>query len=102
MPDITGLLLAAGSGRRFGGNKLLAELKGKPLVLHAATSLSPCDHLIAVVRKEDRALQQILQAADIPFVINPEAEQGMGRSIACGVQASVTSDGWCILPGDMP
>jgi molybdenum cofactor cytidylyltransferase len=102
MAEITGLLLAAGQGRRFGGNKLLAHYRHRPLVLHSAATLSACDRIIAVVRADDAALQQLLNASGIETVINPQAELGMGGSIACGVKASNSSDGWCILPADMP
>ena len=40
MGDITGLLLAAGGSKRFGSNKLLANLDGQPLVLHSAKTLN--------------------------------------------------------------
>ena len=102
MPEITGLLLAAGQSRRFGGNKLLTEIDERAMILHAAASLSPCDRLLAVVRREDLALQQLLQEASIKLVINDVADQGMGSSIACGVAASQQSHGWCLLPADMP
>jgi molybdenum cofactor cytidylyltransferase len=40
LPDIAIILLAAGHSRRFGAsNKLLAQLEGKPLVSHVATTL---------------------------------------------------------------
>ncbi|MCP3870010.1 MAG: nucleotidyltransferase family protein, partial [Gammaproteobacteria bacterium] len=58
--------------------------------------------IIAVVRQDDVPLQQVLQSAGIKFVINRQANQGMGRSLACGIRASEMSDGWCILPADMP
>lgn len=102
MPEITGLLLAAGSSRRFGGNKLLTEIQGQPLILHSAECLLTCDRLLAIIRAKDEPLRQILQSAGIETVINPQADQGMGRSLACGIMASTTSDGWCILPADMP
>lgn len=102
MADITGLLLAAGTGERFGGNKLLASLDGQPLVLHSARTLTACDRTVAVVRADDHRLQQLLRHTGIVVVINHQAEDGMGSSIAAGVKASPESDGWCILPGDMP
>ncbi|MDT8387352.1 MAG: nucleotidyltransferase family protein [Thiogranum sp.] len=102
MAEITGLLLAAGASRRFGSNKLLALYRQRPLVLHSAAALSPCHRIIAVIRPDDRELQQVLQAAGIETLINQQAGAGMGASIGCGVSASAGSDGWCILPADIP
>jgi len=102
MADITGLLLAAGTSSRFGGNKLLADLDAQPLILHSAKTLLVCDKTIAVVRAQDQELQGVLQGAGINVVINPHAGDGMGSSIAAGIKASGDSGGWCILPADMP
>jgi molybdenum cofactor cytidylyltransferase len=102
MSEITGLLLAAGQSSRFGSQKLLASIRGRPLIEYSAEALSPCDRVIAVTRVGDQALQQVLLAAGIQSVVNLQAEQGMGRSISCGVCASWQSDAWCILPADMP
>ena len=102
MPEITGLLLAAGLSRRFGAHKLLHEIHGKPLILHSAACLQACDSLLAIVRPDDLPLQAYLLQTGIESVINPLAEQGMGSSLTRGVAASASSDGWCILPADMP
>ncbi|MCO6411728.1 MAG: nucleotidyltransferase family protein [Thiogranum sp.] len=102
MADITGILLAAGGSRRFGTNKLLAQLGECPLVLHSAAALAPCGRLLAVIRENDRDLERLLQSAGIETIVNARAARGMGASIACGVQASADSKAWCILPADMP
>jgi len=102
MPEITGVLLAAGQSQRFAGNKLLAQIDNRAMVLHAAASLSPCDRLLAVVRRDDLNLQQLLKDASIDLVFNDNADWGMGSSISCGIAASRYSDGWCLLPADMP
>lgn len=102
MPEITGVLLAAGHSRRFGDSKLLAEIKNRALILHAADSLSPCTRLLAVVRRDDLPLQRLLNEALIELVFNDRTDSDMGASIACGVAASKHSEGWCILPADMP
>ncbi len=102
MPEITGLLLAAGSSRRFGSHKLLTAIQGKPMILHAAECLRDCHRLLAIVRSDDALLQLCLQTAGIETIINPQASRGMGSSLACGVRASYAGDGWCILPADMP
>lgn len=102
MPEITGVLLAAGQSRRFGDNKLLAEIDQRALILHAAVSLSPCSRLLAVVRRQDHALHQLLQDRSIELVFNDQSTRGKGSSIACAVAASRHSHGWCVLPADMP
>ncbi|MDJ0808083.1 MAG: nucleotidyltransferase family protein [Gammaproteobacteria bacterium] len=102
MPEITGLLLAAGNGSRFGGQKLLQSVWGKLLIEHSISSLSACDRVLAVIREADEDLQHLLQTAGVDWVVNPRAEQGMGGSLACGVTASRQSSAWCIVPADMP
>ena len=102
MADITGVLLAAGFSSRFGANKLLVEIDGQALVAHSATALSPCDRVIAVVRSDDELLQSELHTLGVDCVLNQEPGRGMGFSIACGVNAAAQSQGWCLLPADMP
>lgn len=102
MTDITGLLLAAGVGKRFGSHKLLADVHGQPLILRSARCLSPCGRVVAVVRENDEIMHRCLAQAGIEMVINSRAEEGMGCSIAAGVESSSGSGGWCILPADMP
>lgn len=102
MAEITGVLLAAGNSSRFGDNKLLAPLNDKPLITYSAATLKPCDRVIAVVRAEDRELQTLLSELDVECLVNSEPERGIGFSIATAVKATGRSNGWCILPGDMP
>ena len=48
---IAALLLAAGSARRFGAQKLLEQLNGKPVVRWSAQTLfgPPVDEIVVVV-----------------------------------------------------
>lgn len=101
MAEITGILLAAGFSTRFGDNKLLHQIDAKPVIAYSAEALRCCDRIIAVVR-EDASMLALLKALDIECVINRQAERGMGHSIACAVNACQDSDGWCLLPADMP
>jgi molybdenum cofactor cytidylyltransferase len=102
MAEITGVLLAAGFSSRFGDNKLLYELNRRPLIEYGIHALAPCDRTIAVVRADDVELQSVLHARGVDSVFNPEPERGIGYSIACAVNASSRSSGWCMLPADMP
>jgi molybdenum cofactor cytidylyltransferase len=101
MAEITGVLLAAGLSTRFGNNKLLYEINGRPLITHSAAALQPCDRIIAVVQKDD-ALIAVLDQLGIDLIVNAEPERGMGYSIARAVTAAAASSGWCLLPADMP
>ena len=102
MSDITGVLLAAGFSTRFGANKLLHEIDGQALIALSAAALSPCDRIVAVVRADDGIVITGLHTLGVDCVINPQPERGMGYSIACAVNATSHSDGWCLLPADMP
>jgi len=104
MNNMTGIMLAAGQGRRFGSNKLLHPLKdGIPLVLHAAQSMQAAmpDSLV-VVNGQDCEMIKLLECEGLNIVLNHAADIGMGSSIACGVRASMQSQGWVIALADMP
>lgn len=89
---IAGLLLAAGHGRRFGGNKLCAKLGGKAIVRSSARVLSPTDALYVVVPPAADQLTQALARLDATFVVNLARDEGMASSIRAGIAA---------LPGDV-
>lgn len=104
MRRVVGVLLAAGSSRRFGSNKLLAPLAdGTPLAVAAARRLSAVvPEVIAVVRPGDVALAALLVEQGLRIVECVDAERGMGHSLAAGVAAAGTADGWLITLADMP
>lgn len=105
MPSaIVGILLAAGRGSRFGSDKLLHPLAdGTPMAVAAAHNLRPaCDRLIAVLRPGSEVLAGLLAAEDCETVICPDADAGMGHSLALGVRASAGAAGWIVALADMP
>lgn len=102
--EIVGVLLAAGAGTRFGGDKLLYRLPdGRPMAVAAATHLKPaCDSVVAVVRPGDERLAALLADAGYEIVVCPEAGGGMGHSLAAGVRATAAASGWIVALADMP
>jgi molybdenum cofactor cytidylyltransferase len=98
-----GILLAAGAASRFGTQKLLAPLHGRPLVLHALSALQPAvDSLIAVVGPDSDELAALLRQAGACVVVCDEAALGMGHSLACGARHAPTDANLLIALGDMP
>jgi len=104
MKRIVGILLAAGRGSRFGSDKRLHPLAdGTPMAVAAAHNLRPaCDRLIAVLHPDSATLAGLLAAAGCETIICPEAEAGMGHTLAAGVRASPEALGWVVALGDMP
>jgi molybdenum cofactor cytidylyltransferase len=106
--QIVGILLAAGRGTRFGGDKLLARLASGD-VAGETVGVVALRHLrlavadvIAVVRDDDRALAAELGANGARIVRCANADDGMGASLACGVRATAGAKGWLVALADMP
>lgn len=104
MGRIVGVLLAAGQGRRFGGDKLLHPLEdGTPMAVAAARHLkAACPCCVAVLRPEQAVLGGLLAAEGLEIVACPRAADGMGHSLAAGVAASREAAGWLVALADMP
>jgi molybdenum cofactor cytidylyltransferase len=100
---ITGILLAAGKGTRFGSQKLLARLSdGRYVVEASATNLLAAVGRVIAVTGRDERLMRVLDDCGCQVVVNERAAEGMGTSIGAGVGASLAAEGWIIALGDMP
>ncbi len=87
------LILAAGQATRFGGDKLLATLRGQPLIAHVAGTVAAAvaaDLLggaVAVVPPGATELGRQLELTGISQVENPAPEAGLAGSIQLGLTA---------------
>ena len=108
---IVGILLAAGSSTRFGVDKLVEPLPrathdceaGIPIGVAAYRVLAAAvSETIAVVRPGDKTLADLLRGVGARIVECARAEEGMGASLACGVQAAPDADAWLVALADMP
>jgi CTP:molybdopterin cytidylyltransferase MocA len=103
---ITGVVLAAGEGRRFGGTKQLATVEGKPLAQHAIDTLAEADvdELLVVTGHDADAVEQTLTLPDGGrFVRNPAFRDGQATSLAAAFhEVDDDSEATVVLMADQP
>ena len=102
---ITAILLAAGAGTRFGGEKLLHPLDdGVAIAAHAARNLvaGGIADIVAVLRPGDFPLADILEQEGCYVTYAADAARGMGHSLAHGVTSAREAPGWIVALADMP
>jgi molybdenum cofactor cytidylyltransferase len=100
------LVLAAGAGKRFGGQKLLAELHGTPILqlsldLAHAGGLQP---VVVVLGDDAPALERAVVWHDEMRVINPRPHLGLSSSVQLGLRSLAQTDAAraLVLLGDQP
>lgn len=105
-PRPTIIVLAAGQGRRFVGERHKLE---QPLAAgsvlgttlrHAIETGLPVVVVTTAALAGSVATQ--LARRDIVVLEDGQAQRGMGHSIAAGVAERASAMGWLVLPGDMP
>ncbi len=84
------ILLAAGSARRFGEDKLMWPIDGKPMIMHTLEKLiniqENTGHCVTVVTREG-AVSKLIAGLPVETVINPEPERGISSSISCAIES---------------
>ncbi|MFN7953528.1 MAG: nucleotidyltransferase family protein [bacterium] len=99
-------ILAAGRGSRFGSAKLLAPLRGTPMLLRAVESAraSGASSVLVVVDALQDELWGVLPA-DVTLVLNPRAAEGIASSLRAALahlSANPQVGACCIGLGDQP
>jgi len=102
---ISVIVLAAGAGSRFGGGKLLAEYRGRPLIEATLLRLreAPADETIVVVGNDAEGLRGLCESYGVRLAENPDWAEGMATSVKEGLAAcSPDADAAVVVLGDQP
>jgi molybdenum cofactor cytidylyltransferase len=102
---IAAIVLAAGASRRFGSQKLLAVLHGKPVVRWSVENLLEAqpDEVIVVTGADGGAVRAALEGLAVRVVVNESWAEGIGSSLRAGIAAVGTdADAAMIVLGDQP
>jgi molybdenum cofactor cytidylyltransferase len=103
---ISGIVLAAGSGERFGATKQLAPFRGRPLAQHAVDALAAggVDEVVVVTGHDAEAVERALRLPPHGrFVRNADHATGQASSLAVGLHALAgSSEAAVVLLADQP
>ncbi|GMV40433.1 MAG: hypothetical protein AMXMBFR64_21490 [Myxococcales bacterium] len=92
------ILLAAGSGRRMGCDKLWVDIGGEPLIVRAVRPYVAAGlQVVVVVRPGVR-----LAMGGVRTVECEDHAEGMGASLRAGVEAVTETEAFVIGLGDLP
>lgn len=102
---VAAIVLAAGSGTRFGSTKQLALLDGRPLIRVAVESILgyDVDEIVVVLGHDADAVRPALQGLPVRVIVNDRFAEGMATSLGAGVAALRAGIGGALVVlGDQP
>ena len=101
---VAAIVLAAGKSSRFeGGNKLLANFGGKPMLAHVLNVARGVGEVVVITGNHAEEVGAIAAAQGAQIIHNPHYAEGISGSIRAGIMAlSDDVDAAFIMLGDMP
>ena len=90
-------VLAGGSGKRFGGDKLLFKISGKPLISHTIERLEAAGSIDEVVVVASPENAEKLKALGLPVVVDELLVGPIG-----GIYTALSLGDAFVVAGDMP
>jgi len=99
MERVGAVILAAGEAKRFGSNKLMAELDGRPLISWVLDAVSHLDRALIVGKYAREIIEAFPREVSI---YNPFYLEGMSTSVKLGVRFFQDKEWILFVPGDMP
>lgn len=99
---INAVIMASGSSKRMGRNKLLLTYDGKTLIESILDKVNACGFNDIVLIAKDKEIIKIGNSREIKVVNNKRAELGQSESIKLGIVNSKKADGYAFFTGDQP
>ncbi len=101
--DVYVIVLAAGMATRFGKNKLLYPIQGRPMIRGVVEESVKAGLRVAVVLgHEKEKVRKALERFDVNFIENPDYKEGMSSSVKAGLRAVMDkAKAVMFLPGDV-
>ena len=101
-PSLGCLVMAAGSGRRFGGNKLAADLDGKTLIRRALEAVPAAQFTAVTVVSQYEDIEALAGQFGFAAIHNDRPDLGLSHTIRLGTEAMRTCDGILYMVADQP
>ena len=98
-PEISCVIMASGLGTRFGGNKLMADFHGKPMIHRALDATEGLFSRRVVVTRHE-SVAALCREQNLDVVLHDLSHRN--DTIRLGLEACGDPDGCMFLPGDQP
>ena len=98
-PKLGCVIMASGLGKRFGGNKLMADFHGRPMILRALDATEGLfSHRVVVTRHE--SIADLCREQNVDVVLHDLPNRN--DTVRLGLEALGDLDCCMFLPGDQP
>jgi molybdenum cofactor cytidylyltransferase len=102
---LAAIVLAAGESTRFGTEKLLVLVRGKPVVRWTVEHVLPSriDQVLVVTGRREEGVRRALEGLAVRYVANERVSEGLSSSLRAGLTAlPPRCAGALIVLGDQP
>ncbi|QUH31683.1 molybdenum cofactor cytidylyltransferase [Vallitalea guaymasensis] len=99
---VTAIILAAGFSRRFGKEKLLMKLDGKPMITHVIETIIKSDFKEIILVYQNEEIKKIAENYNVKHVYNQSSITGMSSSLKCAIMEASETDAYMFINGDQP
>jgi len=99
---ITAILMASGFSKRMNTNKLLLDVKGKPMMEHTMSAILQCHFDEQLLIARDEQVMYLSSQYEFKLVKNENAHRGQSESIRLGVSNAKKGNAYMFFVADQP